>query len=45
MLYILTDGNDDTTDVPQIKGLIEKVMDGVGLMEITGGNVEIMGFP
>jgi hypothetical protein len=45
MLDILTNGNDDTTGVPQIEELKEKGMDGVGPMELRGGNVDITGIP
>jgi len=41
MLGILTDGNDDTVDVPQVEGLIENCMDSVGIMELMGGNIDI----
>jgi hypothetical protein len=45
MLGILMDGNDDTTNIPQIEGPIENGMDGVGPMELRGGNVDITGMP
>jgi hypothetical protein len=39
------DGKDDTVDVPQIEGPVEKGMDGVGPMELRDGNVDIIGMP
>jgi hypothetical protein len=41
MLGKLTYGNDDTTRVPKIEGLVENGMDDVGRMESRGGNVDI----
>jgi len=43
MLGILMNGKDDTTNIPQIKGPKYNGMDGVGPMEIRGGNVDITG--
>jgi hypothetical protein len=45
MLGILMDGDDDTTGVPQIEEPKENGMDGVGPMELRGGNVDITGMP
>jgi hypothetical protein len=43
MLCILMDGYYERYDVPHIEELKEKCMDGVGPMELRGGNVEITG--
>jgi hypothetical protein len=45
MLGILMDGNDDTDDVPQIEGPVDKGMDGVGPMVPRDGNMDITGMP
>jgi hypothetical protein len=45
MLGILTDGNEDTTEVLHIEGVIEKDMDGIGPMEVMDNNADIMGIP
>jgi hypothetical protein len=41
MLGILTYGEDDTNNIPKIEGPKENGMDGVGPMEIRGGNIDI----
>jgi hypothetical protein len=45
MLGILKSGKEDMNDFPQIKGPMEKGIDGVGVMVLREGNVEIFGMP
>jgi hypothetical protein len=43
MIGILTDGNEDTVGVPQIEGLVERGIYGVGPIVLREGNVDITG--
>jgi hypothetical protein len=45
MLGILTDGVDDTGDVPHMEEPKTKGMDGEGPMELRGGNEDMTGMP
>jgi hypothetical protein len=45
MLGKLMDGNEFMASVPQIKGPIEKGMDGVGSMVLKEGKIDIIGIP
>jgi hypothetical protein len=45
MICILTYGKDDIVDIPQIEGPLENGMDSVVLIELGGGNVNIIGIP